>query len=277
MSALGSGPDERSGAGRGGEDGRPPRSQAPLVQFPSAPLVQGPTSPRVDFSAAVDALAALLGLDPETHEGPCPLPGHRGRARLAADIPEDDTGDVRLLCCSGRWRSLGEVYAAIAFRYDNGGRPAREGGRSNIEIAVWTRRLGCDVGAFWPAAVAVPPLPSGASPAIERVWAGFRLLIGIRWADGPRVPVPYSARFAAAWCGVSRGAAHAAIRFLIERGVLCEVEQRGRLPLYLPGTIPEEGDEARANDEEALIARLIAEFDAVELPPDSPDDGEARP
>jgi hypothetical protein len=218
-------------------------------------------------------------LDPETHEGPCPLPAHPGRARLAAGIPEDETGELRLLCCSGRWRSLGEVYAAIAYGFDNGGRPAREGGRSNIEIAVWTRRLGCDVGAFWPAAVAVPPVPSGASPATERVWAGFRLLIGIRWADGPRVPVAYSARFAAAWCGVSRGVAHAAIRFLVERGVIRVVERRGRLPLYLPGPMPDGAvePETRAAEEEALIARFIEAFDAEELPPDSPEDGEARP
>jgi len=279
MSAPGSGPYE--GTGEDADRARPPaRGRGPLVQVPSGPLVRDDATdraPRIEFGAVSDKVAERFGLDPVTFEGRCPLPGHTGSARLASGLPEDRYGDVRLLCCRGRWRSLGDVRASIAYGFDDGGRKYEDGGRSNILLATWTRRLAYEVGAFRPAAVAVPPLPSGASPGIERVWEGFRLLIGLRWADGPHRPVAFSAGFARAWCGVARGTAHAAIRFLIERGVIWEVERRGRLRFYLPGPIPEEADEARANDEAALIARLIAEFDAEELPPDSPDDGEVRP
>jgi hypothetical protein len=205
------------------------------------------------------------------------LPGHTGRARLASGLPEDKHGDVRLLCCRSRWRSLGEVRAAIAYGYDDGGRPFEEGGHSNTLLATWTRRLAYEVGAFRPAAVAVPPLPPGASPAIERVWAGFRLLIGLRWADGPHRPVAFSAGFAAAWCGVARGTAHAAIRYFTESGILREAGRRGRLRFYLPGPMPEGSEPALdPAGEDALIARIIEAFDAEELPADS-SDGEARP
>jgi hypothetical protein len=185
---------------------------------------------------------------------------------------------VRLLCCRGRWRSLGEVRAAIAHDSDDGGRPFSEGGRSNIELATWTRRLAYEVGIVQPVAVAVPPLPSGASPATERAREGFRLLAGLRWADWAPRPLPYTVRFIAAWCGLSHGAAHGALRALIAEGVIREVEQRRGLALYLPGAVPEDPEpEPDPPDEDALIVRLIAAFDAKELPADSYDDEAARP
>lgn len=271
MSAPGAEPYEGTGedAGRA----RPPaRGQGPLVQVPSGPLVQ-----RLDLRDHIAALAKWFGLDPATFEGPCPLPGHTGRARLASGLPEDRHGDVRLLCCRGRWRSLGDVRASIAYGYDDGGRPYEHGGRSNIELWTWTRRLAYEVGAFRPAAVAVPPLPSGASPATERAREGYLLLAGLRWADWPPRPLAYSVRFVRAWCGLRHGTAQAALRALIREGIIREAERRGRLPLYLPGPMPEEAEEARAADEDALIARFIEEFDAEELPADAADDGEARP
>jgi hypothetical protein len=164
MSAPGSGSYE--GTGEDGGRARPPApGQGPLVQVPSGPLVQ-----RLDLRDRIAALAEWFGLDPVTFEGPCPLPGHTGRARLASGLREDRHGDVRLLCCRSRWRSLGEVRAAIAYRYDDGGRPYEEGGRSNTELAVWTRRLAYEIGAFQPKPVPVPPLPPGASPATKEVW-----------------------------------------------------------------------------------------------------------
>jgi len=275
MSAPGAGPYEGTGA----DDGRtrpPARGQGPLVQVPSGPLVQEDATGRalrIEFGAVIDKVAERLGIDPVTFEGPCPLPGHTGRARLASGLPEDRYGDVRLLCCRGRWRSLGEVRASIAHGSDDGGRPFYEGGRSNIELATWTRRLAYEVGVFHPAPVAVPQLPYGASPATERAREGFRLLAGLRWADWAPRPLPYTVRFAVAWCGLSHGAAHEAIRALIREGIICEAGQRGRFSLYLPGPMPAEARPESPADEEALIARFIEEFDAKELPLDA-EDGE---
>src|SRR4051812_37379742 len=78
----------------------------------------------------------------------CPLPGHSGLAfvDLAPDGEDPVAGELRLLCCRDRWRSLGEVRAALAYGADNGGRPHAEGGRSNIELATWTRLLAFEVG-----------------------------------------------------------------------------------------------------------------------------------
>ena len=63
----------------------------------------------------------------------CPLPGHSGNASIGL-APADPRGAQRLRCeCEDRWRSLGEVWAAIAYGCDSK--------RTNIEIATWTRRL----------------------------------------------------------------------------------------------------------------------------------------
>lgn len=281
MSPRDSGPYERSGAKRGGADDRPPRSQAPLVQVPSAPLVRAGRrrqTPRIDFGQVVGAVAAYFGLDPITCEGPCPLPGHAGRARIASGLPEDRWGDVRLLCCRSRWRSLGEVLAAVAYGHDDGGRPRRDGGRSNIELATWTRRLAYETGILQPEPIAVPPLPSGASPATRQALEGFLLLVALRWADGPPLAVPFTVRFAAAWCGLGHGTAQHAVSALVESGAIYEAGRHGRMPLYLPGPVPEEAEpEPDPADEDALIARIIEAFDAEELPLDSSDDDAARP
>jgi hypothetical protein len=281
MSAPGSGPYERSEASGGDATGRPPRSQAPLVQLPSVPLVQdeaGGRTPRLQLGHVADRIADRLGLDPATLEGRCPLPGHEGPARLVSGIPEDEQGDLRLACCQGRWRSLGEVRAAIAYVIDNGGLPRRKGGRSNVELATWTRRLAYEVGAFKPEPVAAPPLPSGASPATRCALEGFLLLVGLRWADGPRVAVPFAVRFAAAWCGLGHGTAQHAISTLIKSGAIYEAGRHGRMPLYLPGPVPEEAEpEPDPADEDALVARIMEAFDAEELPLDSSDDEVARP
>jgi hypothetical protein len=59
----------------------------------------------------------------------CPIPGHVGRARLIAQ-----DGILRLGCCTGRWRSLGETRLCQASGHDMYH-------RTNIEIATWTRRF----------------------------------------------------------------------------------------------------------------------------------------
>jgi hypothetical protein len=145
----------------------------------------------------------------------CPVPGHDGIARL---IFED--GELRLGCCSGGWRALGWARATEAYRRD---RPPRR-----PEIAVWTRLLAFEAGTFDPLDVVVP-LPDGLPDRARRVRDGFKLLIGLRWRDGDRVPVPFSVGFAEAWCRVRHTTAQRAIADLIERSVI-----------YVAGEIPVE-------------------------------------
>lgn len=191
-----------------------------------------------------------LGADEEGRFS-CPLPGHDGHAFV--DLAPDDLGgdEPRLLCCRGRWRSLGEMRACMAYGVDTV--------RSNIELATWTRRLAYEVGAFAPLAVAVPALAPGADERTIGARAGFTLLVGLRWADGEHRAVAWSVRFAAAWCPLTHREAHRATRALIEGAVIVEAGRIGRVRLYLPGDPP-------AHDgEHALLTRLKTELGAEEI------------
>jgi hypothetical protein len=139
----------------------------------------------------------------------------------------DQGGDLRLGCCCGRWRSLGEVRAAEAYGQD--------GLRSNIELATWNRRLAFEAKSFVPLEVELPPLASGSEKHVQRAYAGFALLIGLRWKDGDHRPVAFSVRFCAAWCGLSHREAHLAIQELRQLGVIVEADRTGQIRLYLPG------------------------------------------
>ena len=203
----------------------PLTDDGPLVPGPLGPLV--PTrSPRLDPYRLVAPLEREWAADPATGLFACPLPDHHGHARL--DVPpEDPQREIRVLCCRGRWRSLGEVRAASAYGVDQL--------RSNIELAVWLRRLAYELGCFQPAAVAVPALPAGVAQHVELARRGFELLLGLRWADYPPRPVAYTVRFSAAWCSLSHRAAHLAQRELCELGVIVEAGRAGRVPLFAPG------------------------------------------
>lgn len=212
---------------------------------------------------AADRLRTWFGGEPG-HLA-CPLPGHSGRAEI--DVSPDEGGDLRLLCCRGRSRSLGEVRAAMAYGADRL--------RTNIEIATWTRRLAYEAGLFAPLPVQVPALDD-ADEILERARAGFELLVGLRWADGARRPVAWSVRFSAAWCGLTFREAHAAITGLREAGVIVETGRVGRCRLYLPGDRrlrlidggrpPSEPPVASTGgSDDDLVAAIIDLFDAVEI------------
>jgi hypothetical protein len=150
----------------------------------------------------------------------CPIPGHQGTARLI-----HQEGDLRLGCCRGRWRSLGEVRAAVAY--------GRDVFLSSVELATWTRRLAYEAGTFEPLDVLVP-LPAGLTTRALHTRTGFALLIGLRWRDGEHRPVAFSVRFVGAWCAMTHRQAHEAVQELRARGVIHEAGRIGRLPLYLP-------------------------------------------
>lgn len=207
----------------------------PLVTGPLGPLVtQTATSRgRVDLSAAVPELERRFaaGVDGRFR---CPIPGHAGFSLIGVPPSVEDpggAGEPRLLCCTGRWRSLGEVRAAEAYGRD-------PGALTNIELAIWVRRLAHELGVFEPIGVLVPALEPTASRGATSARAGFQLLAGLRWADYERRPIAFSIRFAAAWCGLSFRDANLAIKELRAGGIIVQADKGGpgnRIPLYLPG------------------------------------------
>jgi hypothetical protein len=105
------------------------------------------------------------------------------------------------------------------------------------ELAIWKLRLAREAELLEPVALERPPAPSG---RLEDVWQGFLDLLALRWTVTAGEPAPYSARFAAAWCGVSTHRAHESIRALARAGSL---RLAGRDPrgtrLWLPeGVMP---------------------------------------
>lgn len=194
--------------------------KGPLVSGPLGPLV----SPRVELGEEVAAyLHSLWGAD-DLGSFRCPLPGHRGRARLV-----ECDGDLRLGCCSTRWRSLGEVWAAIAYGQD--------AMWTNIELATWTRRLAHEAGTFEPLCITLPELPGEAPEHAHVVRLGFAELVGLRWKDYPPREVPYAVRFCAPWCGLTRREAFTGLQIVRSAGVIVQVNPGARLPLYMPGGI----------------------------------------
>jgi hypothetical protein len=215
------------------------------VGFGSPRSPCSPTTRRVVFTPEhIHELERRLGADDDGGFS-CPLPDHDGRSYLGVSIDDPIGQETRLLCCRGRWRSLGEVRALVAYG-------AANTIRSNREIAVWTRLLGFELGAFEPMSVLLPALPDDAPRAGEATRRGFALLVGLRWADAPPGPVAFSVRFAAAWCGLTFGAANVGLRALREHAVITEVSRDQRTPLYLPG-VPGETPAI----EEAPAAQLV--------------------
>jgi hypothetical protein len=198
----------------------PPADDGPLVTGPLGPLVQPGL---VNLGERV-----RLWLEEHWHADgqgsfACPIPGHKGTARLI-----HYEGDLRLGCCTGRWRSLGEVFAAEAYR--------RDFKATQIQIAAWTRRLAYEAGTFRPLDVAVPELPPDASDAARRAREGFALLIGLRWRDGEHRPVAFAVRFCSAWCQMGHTSAAEGVHELRARNVIFEADRRGQVLLYLPAS-----------------------------------------
>ena len=204
------------------------RAESGLARVGIAEVGCGPLDPhvrgRLSLGPSVAALEARWGADADGVFS-CSLPGHTGRARLG--VPSDDPdSDVRLLCCSGRWRSLGEVRAAEGYGVDQL--------RSNIEIAIWLRLLLYEAGRFTPAEVAPFELPEDVDEAVRSTLAGFRLLVGLRWADAPPRPVVFSVRFCAAWCGLTFRESRESIDTLLSLRAIEQAGMSGRNRLLLP-------------------------------------------
>jgi hypothetical protein len=139
----------------------------------------------------------------------------------------DEDHEVWLGCCRGHRRSLAEVRAAVAYGVDER--------RSNKELVVWWRRLAWELRCLKPLKIGLPELKPDAPAAVHQARGGFALLVGLRRVDYRAEPVPFSVRFSAAWCHLSKSAAHDAIRELRKLDVIRVVAGHGSLPLYEPG------------------------------------------
>jgi hypothetical protein len=199
-------------------------------------VTSGPNG-RLDVELLVEPLRRAWAVDADGRF-PCPLPRHQGRSQLdTPPLDEDSRNEPRLLCdCGqlGRWVSLGDVRAAQAYGRDN---PRR----SNIERAVWLRRLAHELGYFEPVRVRLPELPDRAETYVEQARTMFALLLGLRWRDFDTDlrPAPYGVRFCEAWVGIKNRQARIAIEQLRRHRVIVEVDQLrngGRVTaLYGPG------------------------------------------
>jgi hypothetical protein len=183
-----------------------------------------PEPKRDDLKGYEKAVSDLFGCDADGNLT-CPLPGHRGKARIG--IPDDDPdGPPRLLCCRGQWRSLGLVRAAISY----GDTKAR----SNFEIAMWTQRLAYEVGALEVRpSPGVPSLPDGASAVARASFNGFVLLLALRTER--KYHAAYSIRFNAAWAGLSYRESALGLEELKNTGMMLFAGRVGGIDLFALG------------------------------------------
>lgn len=125
---------------------------------------------------------------------------------------------------SGEWLTLAHVRARLA---------GRDGALAVPELTVWKLRLAAEAGLLEPADLS---LELGDAPGeLVGVWEGFLRLLALRWTIEPGIAAPFSARFAAAWCEVSKREAHEAVRELARLGLLrhAGLDERGTR-LWLP-------------------------------------------
>jgi Bifunctional DNA primase/polymerase, N-terminal len=108
-----------------------------------------------------------------------------------------------------RWLPLATVRARLA---------GRQGPLAAPELVVWKLRLASEAELVEPVAF---ELDTDRPPqSLEAAWDGFLELLGLRWTIEPGLPAPFSARFTAAWCGLSKREAHEAVAELARQGFL---------------------------------------------------------
>jgi hypothetical protein len=103
----------------------------------------------------------------------------------------------------------------------------RERGLSSFPCTtrLWRIRQQAELGRIELPQIEVEPLPETATWKARVVFAGFRLVVACRWYDKPGKAAPFSERFAAVWCGLSRTQARRAITELRDLGAMVEVER----------------------------------------------------
>lgn len=175
-----------------------------------------------------------LGLKLAQHVGAPPgvQPGDRIRCRVH---PPDRSPSATLWCEPEEARVLhwcfheGSCLSLAQLAARQAGRPA---GLSASELACWKLKLGLDA-----ELLEIPPSPElGLEGSTAIAWRGFWELTELRRLLDGGQPTPFSARFAAAWCGLSTRAANTATRELARLGLLAAAgSDPSGTPLWLPG------------------------------------------
>lgn len=183
----------------------------------------------------------------------------------AASLRPTGAGFWKYRCsCVDRDRGLAETFGLLA--YDAVGLLLREGAVRRLttkECARWRDRLD------WVAGLLPPErgprsvkVPDGSPPSAVRVARGIGLLVGLRderWPDDE--PFVFARDFARAYCGLTSDQARAGIDALRRAGVIEQVGTSGRAIVWRLADAPP----ADGNREDALVARIIEAFDAVEV------------
>ena len=176
----------------------------------------------------VRAMLAVLGIpdDGMTKNFCCVLPGHTEQHPSASLFWNDEHHRIMYsdwhLRDGSRFYTLPDLRASIA-----SGRPRHLYGP---EEAVWGLRLCAEAKLLRPRKIAAARLPPDANPDIRRAYAGFQLLLSLKYSIDD--PAAFALRFAAAWTGLNIERVGTAIRELKEAGFLIEVDKLGRIALY---------------------------------------------
>jgi len=190
-------------------------------------------------------IAGLVGIPEEcvpvyTDRGksfPCVLPGHEETNASASLLKHSKTGGLMYRDWHAKsgyeWYFMPEVFASGYYGKAVKLRPA--------EYVVWQIRALIELKHLSPYPVELAPLPDGAAGHIQKVYRGFRLLLGCRWHYKPYEPAPFARNFASAWCGVGRNKVGEAINLLQMKYKLIRiVDQQGHLRLWLPSNMRKE-------------------------------------
>jgi len=171
--------------------------------------------------AAVEMALPVLGISaPLGKAFHCVIPGHDDKSPSASLYKDSLTGawKYRDWHHAGKyeWLMLADVRAA-----QSAGRVVELGPSSAL---LWYRRLFWEAGVLKIADIQKVPLLHNARPTIRLVAEGFALLLAIKNIGNEEISSPYSAEFAAAWCGVTFDQARYSIRELKKMDVLRPVD-----------------------------------------------------
>jgi hypothetical protein len=140
-------------------------------------------------------------------------------------------------------------------------------------LARFKARLLIEAGIVEPPTVEMPPLPNDAPESAVLTWSVIRRLLEARHLVGDDTePFPFVAPRMASWYGIDEATIRAGKLFLQRRGFLVHVTNGpvgayGK-PMHLfdigfPATL--DADDSSDTDQQALLARLMAAFDASDL------------
>jgi hypothetical protein len=109
-----------------------------------------------------------------------------------------------------------------------------EGRPSKSLLVTLKLRLDVESGRCRPCEVGATRLPDDSDRMARTSFDGFVYLLACRWLHTPFQPAPWTAEFAACWCGMSTRQAKDARRELVQMKALIHVGDSGLAKLWLP-------------------------------------------